>query len=228
MSITYKVWNFPTFQISKQLFYIPGASIEGGYTSGAARIITPEPAGFANLEIQPSLQFGEWEYPLSSWLMSKTNGQIFKVRLAPTPQVPSGRSLSVPWGAEDIYPDSLWSNLQNWSGDITGTYNSAALEGNNIVTIDMSAYGPLLKAGHVIGHEYNCYLIDEVSYDTDGIATIAVLPPFRRNIAVGDQVWFRPWFTGTISNGDQIRQTYDAENVGAIQLEKILLTESLI
>lgn len=225
MTISYKVWNFPTFPISKQLFHVPGAAIDGGLTSGGARITSSEPGGNAVLEIQPSLQFNERDYPLSSWLMSKINGEIFSIRLAPTPQVASARVSGVPWGAETIYPDSPWSNQENWSGDLAATYLSAALEGSNTLRIDMSEMGPVLRHGHVIGHMGNCYMVDDIVYNTAGIATITTKPPLRKNVAIGDTVYFRPYFTGSISNGQEIRKTYDAENNGAIQLERIIFNE---
>lgn len=226
MTTAYKIYEFPTFPISKQLFHVPGQAIEGGFTSGGARIMSPEPGGFSMLEIQPSLQVREFEYPVSSWLMSKSNGQLLRVRLAPTPQlVASG--LSVPWGAQTIYPDSPWSNLANWAGDIVSTYVLTTLQGSNRIVIDMSAIGPILKPGHVIGHAFDTYLIDEISY-SGSIATAIVIPPIRRNITVGDIAYFRPWFTGYIANGADIRATYDAENAGHIQIGKIVLNEAVL
>jgi hypothetical protein len=232
MAIDYKVWNFPTFPISKQLFHVPGAAADGGFTSGGARITSPEPGGFSVLEIQPSFQTGEWEYPLSSWLMSKSNGQILRVRLAPTPQVASQRSLvpagGVPWGAEGGYPESPWSNQQNWSGDLAAMYFAPALEGTGIVKVDMSSIGPILRPGHVLGNGDATHLIDEIEYNANGIATIALTPPLRRNISIGDPVYFRPYFTGSIANPGDFRNSYDAENVGNIQLNKIILNEVIL
>ena len=228
MAIEHKVWNFPTFPIRAQLFHVPGASVEGGYTSGGARISSPEPGGFGVLEIQPALHL-EWEYPVASWLMSKTNGQILRVRLAATPQVASARAAAgVPWGAETIYPDSPWSNLQNWSGDLAAQYATPALEGSNVLVIDMSQLGPLLRHGHVIGHGDSCYGVDDIEYDSNGRATILTTLPLRRDVAEADSVWFRPWFTGSIGNPGDFKSTYDADKVGHIQLEKIILNEVVL
>lgn len=217
-----RIWNFPTLQVSKQLFHVPGAAIEGGFTTGGARIMSPEPGGRSVLEMQISLQVNEWDYPMSSWLMSKINGQVFRVRLAPTPQVLSARSLGIPWDN-----NGPWDNDENWAGDLTGVYASVALEGSNIVTIDMSGYDNALRLGHVIGHGNNCYMVDDISY-SESIATITVTPPLRKNVAIGDSVYFRPFFLGTISNGDAFRVTYDAENVGAIQPGSITFTEAVV
>lgn len=225
MSTLYKVWDFPTFPISKQLFYVPGAAVDGGFTSGGARITSPEPGGFSKLQIQPSLQIGEWTYPLSSWLMSKTNGQILRVRLAPTPQV-AGNVIysSVPWGN----PDSPWSNNQNWVGDLVASYLTEALQGSNVVVIDMSQIGQVLQRGHVIGHQNVTYLVDDISYDGLNIATVSLTPPLRANVEPGDLVYFRPWFTGSIDAGSDFLTTYDAENVGNIQIGTMTLTEVVL
>lgn len=227
MTIDPKVWTFPTFPISKQLFHVPGAAADGGFTSGGARITSPEPGGFGVLEIQPAMQVDEWRYPISSWLMSKGNGQILRVRLAPTPQIVSRRT-SVPWGMESIYPDAPWSNLQNWEGDLTAVYVTAALEGTSTLVVDMSSLGSLFQVGHVIGHAFETYLIDEIEYDEAGYATLAVTPPLRRDVAINDIVTFRSWFTGSIANPGDFRNTYDAENVGNIQLNKIILNEVIV
>ena len=225
--MTPRIYEFPTFPIAKQLFHVPGAANEGGFTSGGARMLSPEPGGFSMLEIQPSLQVNEWDFPLSSWLMSKTNGQVLRVRLAPTPQVASARSAGVPWGAEGVYPDSPWSNMQNWSGDMTAIYAADALEGSNIVRINMGSLGQLLQPGHVIGAGDVSYKIDEIEY-IGTTAIVAVMPPIRKSIGVGDPMYFRSWFLGTIANGADFRTTYDAENNGHIQIGKIVFNEAIM
>jgi hypothetical protein len=226
--INHKVWSFPTFPISKQLFVASGQAFDGGMTVGGIHMLSPEPGGRSMLEIQPSLQVSEWEFPLSSWLMSKINGDIFRVRLAPTPQVASKRSGGAPWAEGGIYPESPWSNQQNWSGDDVALYKSVSLEGTNVAYVDMSALGQILQCGHVIGHGDNCYKIDEVSYDAFNVATITVKPPFRKSIAVGDIALLRPFFLGSIVNGEEMRATYDAENVGHIQIGRIRLNEVIL
>jgi len=225
--MTPRIWNFPTFPIAKQLFHVPGAANEGGFTSGGARIMSPEPGGFSMLEIQPSLQVTEWDFPLSSWLMSKTNGQVLRVRLAPTPQVASARSAGVPWGAEGVYPESPWSNMQNWSGDVTAVFAADALEGSNIVRIGMGGLGELLRHGHVIGAGDVTYKVDDIEY-VGTTAIVTVIPPIRKAIKAADPAFFRPWFLGTISNGADFRTTYDAENNGNIQIGKIILNEVIM
>lgn len=231
MSISYNVYNFPSFPISKQIFFVPGAYVDGGFTTGGARIGSPDVSGFSALQIQPSLQVSEWLYPVSSWLQSKTNGQILRIRLAPTPQIasvvygPNG----VPWSSDATNPNAVpWSNGQDWAGDFAANFTGNVLEGSNVVTIDMSNLGRVLQQGHVIGHKYDCYLIDDISYDANSIASITLNPPLRRNFNDGDPVNFRPYFTGMITNPSDITTTYDAESIGFIQLPLIKLAEVVL
>jgi hypothetical protein len=225
MTISPRIWEFPTFPISKQLFHVPGAALQGGMTSGGAQIVTPEPGGFGVLEIQPSLR-NEWDYPVVSWLMSKGNGHVMRVRLAPTPQVAwsrrRGNSTSVPWD-EGL----LWSNQEEWEGDFSAVFASETLEGSTEVTIDLTGVGQILRVGHVIGHGNTTYGIDEIEYDGD-IAAAKLTLPARRDIAVNDAAYTRPWFTGRISNLSEALATYDSDNNGNIQMGKLVLHEAIV
>lgn len=218
-----KIYQFPTFRIETQLFHTPGAGYDGGLTSGGAQFITPEPGGFGVLELQPSIIDTEWDFPLASWIMSKIGGQIFRVRLAPSPQVAYSRRrgmTAVPWDN-----GQTWSNQENWDGDFTATYAAAALKGTLEVQFDLTGVGPIVSPGHVIGHDDNCYLIDEISYDGD-VATAIVTTPLRRNIVAGDNCYLRPWFTGRISNGADIRAAYD--HLGYVKPGNIILQEAVV
>lgn len=224
MTITPRIREFPTFPISKQLFHVPGAATDGGLTRGGAQIITPEPGGYGVLEIQPAMR-NEWEFPISSWLMSKGNGQILRVRLAPTPQVAYSRRRgvsAVPWDT-----GLLWSNQQAWEGDFSARYMSAAPEGTLEVVVDMTGVGQILQVGHVLGHGNNTYLVDEISYNGN-TASIVYSSPLRRDVAVNDPAHLRPWFLGRISNMQEALATYDAENNGNIQVGKLVLNEANI
>lgn len=216
-----KTYTFPTFPITGQLFHVPGAGYDGGLTSGGAQFITPEPGGFGILEIEPSTIDTEWINPAASWLMSKINGEVFRVRLAPFPQVAYSKTrknwLSCEWLNEDADPDL----------DATMSFDSAALKGATGVTIETEPFGRLLRAGHVIGHEFECYLIDEITYE-GSIATVTVKPPLRRDIDDGDDCLLRPWFTGRIANGAEFRASYRAETVGHIKLGNIILHEAVV
>lgn len=230
MAITYKIWDFPDIPISKQLFHIPGQAVEGGLTSGGARITSPEPGGRGVLEIQPSLR-NEWDQPFLSWIMSKINGEILRVRLARTPQVLTSRSMnaikdySPSYAMHDIYGVNQPPIAVN---DLTARFASVALQGSNEVSIDMSAIGNVLRVGHLFGHGNHCYMVDEIEYDGSGIATVGIKTSMRNAVAIDDTVLFRPYFLGSISNGQQIRATYDAEMNGHHQPALITLNEVIV
>lgn len=218
-----KVYQFPTFRIEGQLFHSPGAGYDGGLTSGSAQFITPEPGGFATLEMTPALVDTEWTAPLASWVMSKIGGQIFRVRLAPSPQVAYSRRrgmAAVPWNN-----GQTWSNQENWDGDFTATFAAVGLKGSIVMKFDLTGVGPIVGPGHVIGHAYDSYEIDEITYDGN-IATATVTPPLRRDIAAGDNCYLRPWFTGRISNGAEVRAAYN--HLGHVRLGKIVFQEAVL
>jgi hypothetical protein len=219
-----EIFDFPALRVSKQVFHVPGQAVDGGFTSGAVRILSPEPGGRSVLELQIALQVGEWDNPESSWLMSKGNGEVFRVRLAPTPQVLSARSAQPDWRS-----NALWSEQKPVSTDMVARYDAVALEGSTTLVVDMTAHGDRIRRGHVIGHGDTCYGIDKVIYNhTTHRATLTVKPPLRNPVAVGDTVLFRPYFTGVMGNIEELRTTYDAEQVGAIQLGKIVFTEAIV
>ncbi len=216
-----KIYQFPTFRLESQLFHVPGAGYDGGLTAGGAQFITPEPGGFGILEIEPGIIDTEWDFPLASWIMSKISGQIFRIRLAPTPQIPFSRKrgmVAVPWNNEQP-----WSNQENWDGDFTALYSATSLKGSVSLKFDLTGIGPIVSPGHVIGHGYDTYLVDEISYAGD-IATAIVTPPLLRDVAAGDNCYLRPWFTGRISNGSEIRAAYD--HLGHTKPGKIVLTQA--
>lgn len=227
MTVNYKIYEFPRFPIEKQVFYASGLAIDGGYTIGGARVMSNEPGGFGILDIQPAFQVNEFEKPETSWLMSKINGQILRVRLAPTPQIANAQMArngfkGVPWDTE-----LLWSNNQKWDGDTDLVFVSAANAGTSEVKIDCSTLGKIFSRGHLIGHEFSTYMIDEIDYD-GMIATIILTLPLRNHVGVNDKARLRPFFTGTITNGSDIVETYDASLNGIIQMPKITMTETII
>lgn len=218
-----KIFNFPTFRVETQLFHVPGAGYDGGLTSGGAQFITPEPGGFAVLEIGPALIDTEWDAPLASWIMSKICGQIFRARLAPSPQIAFSRQrgmVSVPWSN-----GQAWSNQQLWDGDFTARYAASSLKGSVTMEFDLTGVGPIVMPGHVVGHAWDCYLVDEISYAGD-VATAVVTPPLRRDIAAGDNCFLRPWFTGRISNGGDVRSAYNS--MGHVKPGNLVLQEAVV
>ncbi len=224
MTIDYKIWEFPDFKIESQLFHVPGSVFDGGMTSGGARIASPEPGGRSVLEMKIAYQIGEWDAPFVSWLMSKTAGNIFRVQLINTPQLSYKESVgSIPW-----VDGSPWDNDKEWNSD--GFYletTAAALEGSTSISVDLLAYGEILKHGHVLGHGDNCYIIDEIEY-AGTVATITLNPPLRKNVSLGDMIYTRPYFLGTIANGAEMRATYEASKVGGIQTNRIIFNEVIL
>ncbi len=218
-----KIYAFPTFRVETQLFHSPGAGYDGGLTAGGAQFITPEPGGFSVLEIAPALIDTEWDAPLASWMMSKISGQVFRVRLAPSPQIAFSQqrgAVAVPWSN-----GQSWSNQENWDGDFTGRFATAALKGSIAMTFDLTGVGPIVGPGHVVGHGSETYLVDEISY-VGNVGTAIVTPPLRRDIAVGDNCYLRPWFTGRISNGADIRSAYNS--MGHVKPGNIVLQEAVV
>ena len=86
---------------------------------------------------------------------------------------------------------------------------------------------PFLKHGHVIGLGQRSYMIDDIVYSGD-IAQITVTPPLRETVMFGQEISFEPCFLGTIVNGQELRQTYDAVNVGHIKPGRIVFQEANI
>lgn len=241
MSLSYKIWDFPSVPIQEQLFYVPGAMFDGGFTSGGARISSPEPAGRSRLELKIAFQVREWQFPFSSWLMSKTNGQIFRIQLTKTPQLlsplallglpvgnPIGNKSSIPWATEGFYAQGPWDNAQNWLDDGAGIgTNSSALEGTNIIYLNMGTFAHVLTHGHVIGNGDYSYIVDDIDYNGN-IAKVTISPPLRKNVAANDVFFIKPYFLGQISNGDEVKATYQASNVGHIQPNRIVFEEIIL
>lgn len=233
MTIAHKVYDFPNIPVKSQLFHVPGAAYDGGYTSGGARILSPEPGGRAVLESQIAFQVNEWNAPIASWLMSKINGEIFRVKLTKTPQLIKSSvfgltsGAGVPWAVEGLYSQLTWDNDQLWSNDFALPVASGALEGETLVSIDTLTFGEIFKLGHVIGIHDNSYMISDIEYDGT-IANITVSPPLRKNVNDYDIVLIEPYFTGNIANGAEIRTMYEASNVGHIQLNRIIFQEVVI
>lgn len=222
-----KIHTFPTdLKVSGQLFHVPGAAVEGGFTAGSVRIMSPEPGGRSVLEVQLALR-DEWNAPWISWLMSKTNGQAFRVRLTKTPQLITSKSLLAPAFSAWPRDDEEWQapTLRN---DLQTVFITGALEGTNIVVIDVGPIGPILKPGHVIGHLDHTYMCDDVEYVSATQARVTITPPLRKNVTAGSTCLFTPWYLGTISNGSEITALYESAQRGHIQPGKIVFTEVIL
>lgn len=232
-----KIFDFPRLPVKTQLFHVPGAAIDGGYTSGGARIMSPEPGGRSILELQLSLHTNEWGNPALSWLMSKINGEIFRVMLTNTPQILSqytqGNSgvlyKTVPWALEGVYPKGPWDNGKNWLADgETLNVITASLVGTTSVTVDLGSYTDKLRRGHVIGFYDSCYMIDEIVEGDNNAAILTVKPPLRNTLIVNDTAYLRPYFIGTIANAEEFRQSYDIINVGHLQPGRLIFKEAIV
>jgi len=226
MSIDYTILDFPDVEFKGQIFYVPGISSEGGYTSGGAVVSTFEPGGYGILEITLARRDEFMLDPEISWLMSQTNGQFLRVQLAQTPQLVSERSFDDMDGQVRTQGSSDY--VARPKREIFGVFASGALKGSRSVTVDLSNYGPVLKRGHLIGHEDATYQVQSISYAAGSIATIEVSPPFRKNIVADDVAHLRPWFIGTITNGSEIRAAYESTNNGAIELPTIKMREVIL
>lgn len=229
MAISYEILTFPSLSFQGQLFRVPGQTYDGGFTSGSARVSSPEPGGRAFLDVQLSLQTKEWEDPAVSWLMSKLNGDIFSIKLAKTPQLLDTVKLGltgnggVPWNNGEP-----WNNGQPWD-DVGLIFPSIgiALEGSTTITFDMTGYGEILRRGHVVGIGNYSYLVDNIEY-VGNSATIRVKPPLRKDVDEGDYLLTRPLFLGQIINGQEFAANYEAINNGHIKPPRLVFAEVIL
>ena len=221
------ILDFPDLPIAAQLFHSPSAAIDGGFTSGGAQVMSPDPGGFAALEIQLALQTGEWSNPAVSWLLSKANGQVLKVRLAKTPQILTERQI-IEYKTQPRNLAPMWYVDQPIDGELRTVFTAVALEGSMTVKFDMAQIGPYLKQGHVFGHHHHTYMVDAISYSGTGEATVTVDRPLRRAIAINDEVLFRPYFVGMITNTASARTMYEASNAGSIQPGAFTMSEAYV
>ena len=170
------------------------------------------------LEIELSINDGQWADPSASWLMSKVSGQILRIRLSKTPQIA--------WSSErNNHLDPDWKNASRDNSDGVSAFLVDAPKGSLAVTVNLSAFGKILRPGHVIGHAFDCYMVDEIAY-AGSVASFTVSPPIRRDILAGDDCLITPWFTGRISNGADMRSQYN--HLGHIKMGNIILHEAII
>lgn len=243
MAITIEVLDFPNLPIRSQLYYAGGSTYDGGFSTGGVRIGSPEPGGRSFLEIQLSLQVNEWNDPLVSWLMSKTNGDVFRVRLTNTPQVcPIVKSpwhnkgfagFNLPWDN-----DQNWDNNEPWDDDYVLDVTNSPLAGTtgpihvlNGTTSEGAPFGQVLKIGHVISFDGDtAYMVDKIQYNDAGTEfDIWVNPPLRRSLSADSAfLLLQPFFVGNITNGEEFRAAYEASNAGYIQPGRILLSEVIV
>lgn len=224
------VTDFPNLQISEQLFHVPGQAISGGFTTGGARVSSPEPGGYGVLELKPSLHVQEVNNPFHSWIMSAVNGEVFRVKLTQTPQLISDPSfipsiLTSPWDDGTPFDDqSFWDNSPR---SFNSVFTEQSLNGSSRMVIASAGLGQLLKPGHLIGHGDHTYIVDKVEYIA-GEAELIVKPPVRSQINIGDPVEFTPYFTGSIRNASEIRSSFAIANNRHHELGTIIFDEVVL
>ena len=235
MSVSVKVYDWPNVIPSKQLFFSGGQAFEGGFTSGGAKILTPEPGGRSFLSVEFGYQKHGSTDTSISWLCSKiANGSIFRVPIVKTPQLVSLPDLGitgapelagVPWAAEGLIPAHPWDNGQNWAYEVGALAASIALEGAVTLTLDMGDLEPALRHGHVIGHGDVPYLVDDIEYDGQ-IATITVDPPLRADLSAGSYITFRPTMLCVADNPENFRGLYEPADL--IKLGSARFIEAIV
>lgn len=227
-----EILEFPTFGVTEQLFYVGGQARSGGLTSGGVNILSPEPGGFSALELTPSLTTTEWESPLMSWVMSNVDGAVFRVRLAPTPQILTGVDPWLPSALPDGIPwdtDIPWDGGVLWNTDFIGLFTAPSLKSSNVITFTVPAgVDRTVEKGIVIGHKNRCYLIHSYEMIDKTTVKAVIKPPLRDSIEVDDIVYFKPFFLGTISNGAEFRSGYKKALMGSIEPNRILFSEVIV
>lgn len=233
MSLSYKIYDFPPIWRGKQLFHAGGQAYEGGFTSGGARALSPEPGGRGILNIEFTAQQNAPADPIVSWLCSMiANGNIFRIPISFTPQLVKfpdlgliGAGDGLPWAAVGTAPEGPWDNGQNWASDILAEASATSLAGTVTLSVDLGTLPPALRHGHLIGHDDVTYLVEDIEY-VDSVAAITVNPPLRNTVAQGDLITFRPKMLAIARNPDSFRGLYEPADI--IRLGSVEFVEALI
>lgn len=233
MSLSYKIYDFPPILRGKQLFHAGGQAYEGGFTSGGARMLSPEPGGRGILNMEFAIQRNCPADPIVSWICSMiANGNIFRVPIDYTPQIVrladlgfTGPNDGLPWAASGMSPELPWDNGQNWASDILVEAAATSLAGTVTLDLDFGSLPLVLRHGHLIGHDDVTYLVEDIEYDGT-VATITVNPPLRNTVAQGDLITFLPKMLAIARNPDSFRGLYEPADI--IRLGSVEFVEALI
>lgn len=237
MTLSYTVYDWPnTILPARQLFFAGGQAFEGGFTSGGARILAPEPGGRSFLDVEFDYQLAALRDPMVSWACSKiANGNIFRVPIARSPQIISAADLGLsvgtlettglPWAAEGLNSEGPWDNDQNWSFEVGALVDATALEGATSVSIDIGSLTAALKPGHVIGIGDVPYLVADIEWDGTA-ATVTIDPPLRADVAADDYVTFRPKMLCVAESPDSFRGLYEPADL--IRLGSVRFIEAIL
>ncbi|WP_226782756.1 hypothetical protein [Oceaniglobus trochenteri] len=187
-----------------QVFMAGGTSVDGGMTLGGALVQSPEPGGRATLIMGFGL-LARRANLAASWTYSRAmNGAVFSIPIRCTDQLVDRKGLLPP--ATDGIPWSEgqpWGNGENWGWNPTAPLVASAGRGTVEVVTDLSAYGPVLQVGHVIGFSVDgvdsAHIVMDIDYDGD-TATIAIQPPLRRAVTEDVRLRFRPSMLATCRN----------------------------
>ena len=236
MTINYKIYDWPlSIKPTEQLFYSGGQAVEGGFTSGGARMMYPEPGGRSVLELTFDYQQNYNPSPIVSWLITMIrNGNIFRVPIRYSPQLVSRDDLMIdaglelnglPWAEAGQTNEGPWGNNKNWLYTPAVEANATSLEGSVTFKVDFSTLGDIVQLGHLIGHLDYTYLVENIEY-IGSIATITVNTPLRKNMAQGDFITFRPSMLCVARNPDTLKGLYNSADLiklGSLELLEVIL-----
>ena len=196
-----------------QTFRAGGQSIAGGMTIKGVLVENPEPGGRAEMTQQFAAFVTEQQNIDASWTISRIlNHSVMRVPLyAYSVQLVSPVALGGTAGNENGIPwdnGSAWDGGSFWDYDPTAPVNTAAAEGAETVLVDMSAFGEVLKIGHVIGFRFGVYdfahTVMDITYDASDVATLTISPPLRRAITTSDEMTMRPQMMATCTNAREV------------------------
>lgn len=204
-----------------QFFRAGGQAISGARTLGGFSSDSPEPGGLGELYCEFSAKGGAQELRDISWTASRImNGAVMRMRLAMSPQLVASEYLSgpvpdgVPWSNGEP-----WSTGENWGWNPTAPVAATALRGSEEISVDMTAWGPVLQYGHVFGlvidgYDY-AHMVMDADYSGD-IATLSISPPLRRTATTDHVVGFRPSMLVRCTNAQQVMGQFINRRIGVL------------
>ena len=202
MTYTPVFYDWPQdVQPISQLFRAGGVAIDGGMTLGGASVENPEPGGRGEL----LLGFTQFADPdtnrRAGWMLSRLlNGSIMRVRLwTPSVQLITLADLGLTVVGND------------WTSNPTAPITTAAAKGAVTIIIDMTAYGPVMGRGHVLGFASGSYEFAHEAMNVvyaGSIATVTLAPPLRRALTISDVAKFRPSMMVTCSNARDVANKF--------------------
>lgn len=199
-------WRYTVVPMS-QVFLAGGTATAGGMTLGGASVENPEPGGRAELRLEIARIANEDANLDASWLASRLmNGNIFRVKLfAPSVQLLSDADLGGSTETGVLWDNDLgWSGGQPWAFNPSSAITFGGQAGETTFRYNDSAYGRILKVGHVIGFHVDGYdfahKVVDISYPSANRTEVTIEPPLRRRITTADRVLFRPSMLATCVN----------------------------